>query len=118
MPADGSHGHSIGNVILPSTDPAAPDIAAEAILTSLESAQREAVCTWVHRLDRPRVEDCPNEPMLTEALDICTYPLTQTCSATFEDLAACSVALVECTDVTKPPPPCSFLTVGSCRTPP
>ena len=110
---------SVGSVALLPGDPAPPTFSASALLIDLTDAEREEIARWVDSLPRPALSDCSTEDYSAPALGFAIVGISAegrpNCQATFEDVAACAVAVDECTTTFDSPDACGAFEVPECK---
>jgi hypothetical protein len=94
-------------------------LSAEVLLVDLTATEREDLCQWIVSLPRPGLADCPAANYISVfalhsnclGIHIEGRP---NCQATFEDVAACAVAVDDCETTVDSPGACGIFVLPEC----
>jgi hypothetical protein len=111
--------YRVGDVVLLADDPEPPSLDATLAVITLSSADHEVLCDWVRSLSRPALEECPDGYYSIYALHLACATIDAqsrpTCAATVEDMAACSMQVLDCSTGVDSLGECSAVHAPDCR---
>lgn len=114
----------VGDVVLLPGDPPPPTLSADALLVDITGAERDELNQWIASLPRPAPSDCPALNYYSVvALEVAVQGLfvaefRPNCQATFEDVAACAVAVDDCATTSESPGACGTFRLPECEADP
>lgn len=113
--------YRVGGVVLLPEDPPPPALSADALLVDLTGVERDDLNQWIDSLTRPAPSDCPalNYYSLLSlefgVRGLFVAGFRPNCQATFEDVAACAVAVDDCETTAESPGACGIFRLPECE---